>query len=52
MKKNFLIKSAHLPHLFDPFGDKILCGDDPRLGGKGKPDPTIFIEGAKMLGIT
>ncbi|GAA5883743.1 hypothetical protein JCM16303_002347 [Sporobolomyces ruberrimus] len=52
MKKNFLIKSAHLSHLFDPFGDKVLCGDDPRLGGKGKPDPTIFIEGAKMLGIT
>ncbi|GAA5912769.1 haloacid dehalogenase superfamily protein [Sporobolomyces salmoneus] len=52
MKKNFLIKSAHLPHLFDPFGDKILCGDDPRLEGKGKPDPTIFIESAKMLGIT
>ncbi|GAA6024804.1 hypothetical protein JCM11491_005612 [Sporobolomyces phaffii] len=52
MKKNYLIKSAHLGHLFEPFGDKVLCGDDPRLGGKGKPDPTIFIEGAKLLGIT
>ncbi|GAA5824964.1 hypothetical protein JCM5353_002950 [Sporobolomyces roseus] len=52
MKKNFLIKSAHLSHLFDPFEGKVLCGDDPRLEGKGKPDPTIFIEGAKMLGIT
>jgi len=52
MKKNFLIKSAHLSHLFDPFNGKVLCGDDPRLEGKGKPDPTIFIEGGKMLGIT
>lgn len=52
MKKNYLIKSAHLSHLFDLFGDKVLCGDDPRLEGKGKPDPTIFVEAAKMLGIT
>ncbi|GAA6061002.1 hypothetical protein JCM10212_001058, partial [Sporobolomyces blumeae] len=52
MKKNFAIKSAHLPHLFDPFGNMILCGDDPVLEGKGKPDPTIFIEAAKMLGIS
>ncbi|GAA5953858.1 hypothetical protein JCM21900_005493 [Sporobolomyces salmonicolor] len=51
-KKNFDIKSAHLPHLFGPFTNNILCGDDPILEGKGKPDPTIFIEAAKMLGIT
>ncbi|BGP10027.1 putative uncharacterized hydrolase [Rhodotorula toruloides] len=50
-KKNFLIKSAHLGHLFDCFSTNILCGDDPILEGKGKPDPTIFIEAAKMLGI-
>ncbi|GAA6031625.1 hypothetical protein JCM8097_006555 [Rhodosporidiobolus ruineniae] len=50
-KKNFLIKSEHLPHLFGPFSTNILCGDDPILEGKGKPDPTIFIEAAKMLGI-
>lgn len=29
-----------------------MCGDDPILEGKGKPDPTIFLEAAKMLGIT
>ncbi|GJN92598.1 hypothetical protein Rhopal_005633-T1 [Rhodotorula paludigena] len=50
-KKNFLIKSGHLQHLFGLFSTNILCGDDPILEGKGKPDPTIFIEAAKMLGI-
>ncbi|GAA5859472.1 hypothetical protein JCM8547_006840 [Rhodosporidiobolus lusitaniae] len=50
-KKNFDIKSAHLSHLFDSFSTNILCGDDPILEGKGKPDPTIFIEAARMLGI-
>ncbi|GAA6046887.1 hypothetical protein JCM3770_003412 [Rhodotorula araucariae] len=50
-KKNFLIKTAHLDHLFAPFSTNIICGDDPILEGKGKPDPTIFIEAAKMLGI-
>ncbi|GAA5969572.1 hypothetical protein JCM11641_008165 [Rhodosporidiobolus odoratus] len=50
-QKNFAIKSAHLPHLFGPFSTNILCGDDPILEGKGKPDPKIFIEAAKMLGI-
>lgn len=48
--KNYRIKSGHLPHLFDAFGTNVLCGDDPILEGKGKPDPTIFIEAAKMLG--
>ncbi|SCV71543.1 BQ2448_3131 [Microbotryum intermedium] len=41
------IKSSHLPHLFQPFGTRIMVGDDPCLEGKGKPDPTIFIEAAK-----
>ncbi|GAA6012237.1 hypothetical protein JCM10207_002774 [Rhodosporidiobolus poonsookiae] len=50
-KKNFLIKSGHLQHLFGPFSTNILCGDDPILEGKGKPDPTIFIKAAEMLGI-
>ncbi|BGP18471.1 hypothetical protein JCM10213_001214 [Rhodosporidiobolus nylandii] len=50
-KKNFLIKSEHLGHLFEPFTGRVLCGDDPILEGKGKPDPTIFIEAAKMLGV-
>jgi len=50
-RKNFDIKSAHLEHLFGPFSGKILCGDDPILEGKGKPDPTIFVEAAKMLDI-
>ncbi|KAM0754059.1 hydrolase [Meredithblackwellia eburnea MCA 4105] len=49
--ENYKIKTAHLEHLFAPFGLNVLCGDDPILEGKGKPDPTIFIEAAKMLGI-
>ncbi|KAK4696420.1 hypothetical protein P7C70_g8383, partial [Phenoliferia sp. Uapishka_3] len=49
---NYQIKTKHLGHLFEPFGANVLCGDDPRLEGKGKPDPTIFIEAAKLLGIT
>ncbi|ORY75936.1 HAD-like domain-containing protein [Leucosporidium creatinivorum] len=50
--RNFAVKSAHLPHLFEPFGSRILCGDDPILEGKGKPDPTIFIVAARLhLGI-
>ncbi|BGP42126.1 hypothetical protein JCM10450v2_006212 [Rhodotorula kratochvilovae] len=51
-KKNFLIKTAHLDYLFGPFSTNIVCGDDPILEGKGKPDPAIFLEAAKMLGIT
>ena len=51
-QKNFAVKSANLPELFAPFGDRILCGDDPRLEGKGKPDPTIFLMAARLhLGI-
>jgi len=26
--------------------------DDPILDGRGKPDPTIFLEAAKLLGLT
>ncbi|KAK4057097.1 hypothetical protein OIO90_001997 [Microbotryomycetes sp. JL221] len=52
-KKNFEIKSSHLGHLFDPFKGRVLCGDDPVLQGKGKPDPTIFLEAARIhLGMT
>lgn len=29
----------------------MICGDDPILNGKGKPDPTIFLEAAKLLEI-
>ncbi|KAI5479263.1 Haloacid dehalogenase-like hydrolase domain containing protein [Pseudohyphozyma bogoriensis] len=51
-QKNYAIKTAHLDYLFGPFGTNVLCGDDSILEGKGKPDPTIFLEAAKMLGIT
>lgn len=47
--KNYAVKTAHLDHLFAPFGDRVLCGDDERLMGKGKPDPTIFILAAELF---
>lgn len=52
-KSNYLIKTSSklLTPLFALFGDKVMCGDDPILQGKGKPDPTIFLEAAKLLGI-
>lgn len=34
-RKNYDIKTSHLQHLFAHFGDKVLCGDDPVLEGKG-----------------
>ena len=43
-KSNYLIKTGHLDYIFGHFGDKVICGDDPILQGKGKPDPTIFLE--------
>lgn len=43
-KSNYLIKTGHLDYLFSHFGDMVICGDDPILEGKGKPDPTIFLE--------
>jgi pseudouridine-5'-monophosphatase len=28
----------------------LICGDDPILLGRGKPDPTIFLVAGKMIG--
>lgn len=51
-RSNFNIKSSNLGPLFQPFGDRVVCGDDETVIGRGKPDPAIFHEAAKMLGIT
>jgi HAD superfamily hydrolase (TIGR01509 family) len=48
-KNAFLIKSKNNSDIFDLFDGNIICGDDHRVL-KGKPDPDIFIEAAKMLG--
>jgi pseudouridine 5'-phosphatase len=36
--------------LFDGMG-AVVCGDDPSVGGKSKPDPAIFLAAAAALGV-
>ncbi|KAK2746998.1 hypothetical protein FQN57_002570 [Myotisia sp. PD_48] len=45
MKKNFLLKTSHLPELFSRFTpSRTIVGDDPRLtAGRGKPLPDIYL---------
>jgi pseudouridine-5'-monophosphatase len=31
--------------------DAVICGDDAAVKGKGKPDPAIFLEAARVLGV-
>ncbi|BFZ57990.1 hypothetical protein PYCC9005_005048 [Savitreella phatthalungensis] len=40
---NFALKSTNLRHLFAKFGDAVICGDDDRVAGRGKPAPDIFL---------
>lgn len=44
--RNYKIKSAANPSLFEPFGGRIICGDDPRLT-RGKPTPDVFLLAAR-----
>jgi pseudouridine-5'-monophosphatase len=46
-KRNLDLKTAHLPHLLDPFGGHILCADDIE---RGKPCPDVFLAAAERLG--
>lgn len=39
---NFALKSSNLKELFSLF-DTIICGDDARVVGRGKPAPDIFL---------
>ncbi|KAJ3973095.1 HAD-like domain-containing protein [Lentinula raphanica] len=50
-RKNYEMKTGHLEDVFGCFEGKVICGDDPRPGMRGKPDPDIFLIAAKeMLG--
>jgi pseudouridine-5'-monophosphatase len=44
-KGNYVLKSSHLPHLFDYFAhEHRVLGDDPRIPpGRGKPAPDIYL---------
>ncbi|ANB12118.1 hypothetical protein AWJ20_356 [Sugiyamaella lignohabitans] len=40
---NYLLKTKHLRHGFDLFGDHVVVGDDKRIPpGRGKPHPDIW----------
>ena len=45
----FVLKSQNHKELFDLFDGHIICGDDERVK-RGKPNPDIFQEAAKMIG--
>ncbi|KAL1406988.1 hypothetical protein Q8F55_006401 [Vanrija albida] len=51
-KRNFELKTAHLPELFGLFdADAILTADSPEVRpGRGKPNPDIFLAAATKLG--
>lgn len=40
---NFALKSSNLKDFFSVFGNAVICGDDPRIVGRGKPMPDIFL---------
>ncbi|KZT61983.1 HAD-like protein [Calocera cornea HHB12733] len=48
--RNYLLKTSHLPEMFGLFGGRVVCGDDVRLGGRGKPHPAGFLLAGSELG--
>ncbi|BEI91917.1 uncharacterized protein CcaverHIS019_0407370 [Cutaneotrichosporon cavernicola] len=51
-KRNFDVKTGHLPELFDKFHPEvILTADSPEVPkGRGKPHPDIYLAAARKLG--
>uniref|UniRef100_A0A0G4HQB6 Uncharacterized protein n=1 Tax=Chromera velia CCMP2878 TaxID=1169474 RepID=A0A0G4HQB6_9ALVE len=49
-KKGFELKTSHLPDLFGLFNGNFVLGDDPAVK-KGKPNPDIFLEAARRIGV-
>jgi pseudouridine-5'-monophosphatase len=51
---NFILKSSHLPHLFDYFAPAHrVLGDDTRIpAGRGKPAPDIYLLALAVLNAT
>ncbi|KAG8910521.1 hypothetical protein FRC01_006284 [Tulasnella sp. 417] len=50
IRRNYDLKAVHHPELFDLFEGRVICGDDSRLKGLGKPRPDIFLLAAELLG--
>lgn len=48
-RRNFLLKTGHLGDTFDLFEGKVVCGDDEQYKMRGKPEPDIFLTGAREL---
>lgn len=47
---NYDMKTAHLRHGFDLFGQHVVVGNDPRVPhGRGKPAPDIFLTALQSL---
>ncbi|KAJ3800247.1 HAD-like domain-containing protein [Lentinula aff. detonsa] len=46
-RRNYEMKTGHLGEVFACFEGKVICGDDPRPGMRGKPNPEIFLIAAK-----
>lgn len=48
--KNYELKTNHLRHGFDLFGEHVVVGDDPRVPkGRGKPFPDIWLTALESL---
>lgn len=46
---NYTLKTSKLHHFFDLFQDVRITGDDPRVVGRGKPMPDIFLHALDIL---
>lgn len=45
-RASYARKTVNHPDLFGPFGQRVICSDDPRLT-RGKPHPDIFLLAAR-----
>ncbi|TRM70206.1 HAD-like domain-containing protein [Schizophyllum amplum] len=45
-RSKYALKTAHLGHVFEKFGARVVCGDD-LAAARGKPEPDIFLTAAK-----
>ncbi|EPX74733.1 haloacid dehalogenase-like hydrolase [Schizosaccharomyces octosporus yFS286] len=47
---NYQMKTNHLRHAFDKFGENVITGDDPRIPpGRGKPHPDIWLQALNLI---